>query len=210
MNTDSPTRKSGQPEQSGEPPDVRNLVVRDSDLTAAQRSAVHRLQVTCLSDVPCEELMEDFVAESFAKVLAYLGNDGDGSELVGCLSMFKREIEYEGQGVVLGGFGGTCTRADLRRRGIGTRVCRAAADLLREEGCGVAFLAAAPGTERFYGQFGFAPLGKPYTFVSARGVTKQPDTWADGMLAPVCSRVVFKRILRGRTPLLLGPEKGYW
>ena len=89
-------------------------------------------------------------------------------------------------------------------------VCRAASALLHEEGCDVAFLAAAPGTERFYGQFGFAPLGKPYTFVNAHGLTKQPDTWDDGMLAPIGSLEFFETILRGHSSLHLGPEKGYW
>lgn len=208
MNHDSPIEK---PEPAGLPAEVRILVVRSSDLTWAQRSAMHALQVTCFSDVPDEELMEDFVAEAFATVLAYLGDvDRDSDEPVGCVSVFEREVEYEGQRLVLGGFGGTCTRADLRRRGIGTRVCRAAAGLLREVGCDVAFLAAAPGTERFYGRFGFVPLGKPYTFVNAHGVTKQPEVWADGMLAPVGSRALFETILGGRSPLHLGPEKGYW
>ena len=204
MSCDSPApgaRKDG-PSQ-----DVRVLVVRSDEMTPEQRAAMHALQVACFSDVPYEELMEDFVAESFAKVLAYAGG---GGELVGCVSVFKREVQYEGRRVVLGGFGGTCTRADLRRRGIGARVCRAASELLRGEGCDVAFLAAAPGTERFYGQFGFVPLGKPYTFVNARGVTKRPDTWDDGMLAPVRSRALFETILRGQSPLHLGPEKGYW
>jgi predicted GNAT family N-acyltransferase len=205
MNANSP---NPQAEQASRALEVRVLAVRTADLTEAQRAAMHALQVTCFADVPYEELVEDFVAESFAKVLAYLRGGGD--DLVGCVSVFKRRIEYEGRRILLGGFGGTCTRADLRRRGIGTRVCRAAADLLREEGCDVAFLAAAPGTERFYGQFGFVPLGKPYTFVNARGVTKQPDTWDDGMLAPVCSRARFDHILRGQAPLHLGPEKGYW
>lgn len=205
MSAASPIQKPEHPEQ---PADVRVLVVHSAELTEAQRSAMHALQVTCFSDVPYEKLMEDFVAESFARVLAYLGDGGD--ELVGCVSVFRREVEYEGRRLVLGGFGGTCTRADLRKRGIGTRVCRAAAGLLREEGCDAAFLAAAPGTEHFYGRFGYVPLGGPYTFVNAHGVIKQPETWDDGMLAPVCSRALFETILRGRSPLHLGPEKGYW
>ena len=202
MNADS---SSPTMEQASPAPEVRVLVVRAADLTEAQRAAVHALQVTCFADVPYEELIEDFVAESFAKVLAYAGD-----ELVGCVSVFKGEIEHEGRRILLGGFGGTCTRADLRRRGIGTRVCRAAADLLREEGCDVALPAAAPGTERLHGEFGFGPLGQPYPFVTARGATKQPDTWDDGVLAPVGSQRVFEALLPGRSPLHLGPEKGYW
>jgi predicted N-acetyltransferase YhbS len=207
MDADSSTQM---PERPGQPDDVPIVVVRTADLNEAQGAAMHALQVTCFSDVPYEELMEEFVAESFAKVLAYAGSADEGGELVGCVSVFKREIEHEGRQVLLGGFGGTCTRADLRRRGIGTRVCRAASELLREEGCDVAFLAAAPGTERFYGRFGFVSLGRPYTFVKARGVTEQPDTWDDGMLAPVRSRALFEAILGGRSPFHRGPEKGYW
>ncbi|HEV2121482.1 MAG TPA: GNAT family N-acetyltransferase [Chloroflexota bacterium] len=131
------------------------IVVESADLTEAQRPAKQRLQESCFSAVPLEELMEDFVAESFATVLAYRAG-----ELVGCVSVFKRPIVYEGRAILLGGFGGTCTRADVRRQGIGTRVCRAAYQLLWEEGCDLAFLAAAPGTEHFYGQFGFTPLGR--------------------------------------------------
>jgi GNAT superfamily N-acetyltransferase len=179
--------------------------VRNVDVTEAQRPAMHALQEACSSDVPAAALIEDFVAESFARVLAYLGDD-----LVGYASVFERQIEYEGQRVVLGGFGGTRTRADLRRRGIGTRVCRAAVGLLHQEGCDVAFLAAAPGTEHFYRQFGFVPLGKPYTFVDAHGARERPARCDDGMLAPVGSRRPFETLLGGRSPLHLGPEKGYW
>jgi GNAT superfamily N-acetyltransferase len=95
--------------------------------------------------------MDDFVAEAMAKVLAY-----HAGEAVGCVSVFRRRIRYEGKDVALGGFGGTCTRADMRGRGIGTRVCLAARDLLRQEGCDVAFLAvgAKSGTAAFYERLG--------------------------------------------------------
>ncbi len=43
--------------------------------------------------------------------------------LVGCVSVFKRWIKHEGKQILLGGFGGTCTRDDVRGRGIGSRVC---------------------------------------------------------------------------------------
>jgi predicted N-acetyltransferase YhbS len=208
MRTDrtDPIRSAAGRQQSDRCMDLEVIVLRAADATLAQHAAVRRLQDVGFGHSPAEALTEDFVAEPFARVLA---SDGAG-ELVGTVSVFQRVIEYEGQRLCLGGFGGTCTRADRRGRGIGTAVCRAALALLHAAGCDAAALAAAPGTRRFYGRLGFVPLGKPYTFVNARGATKQPGAADDGMLAPVRSREQFERILRGRSPLHLGPEPGYW
>jgi GNAT superfamily N-acetyltransferase len=187
--------------------DLEVITVTAEHLTESQRAAMHRLQVQCFSDVPYQELMEDFVAASIAKVLAsYEG------ELVGCVSVFKRTIECRGRTVMLGGFGGTCTRADFRRRGIGSAVCSAAMDLLREEGCDVAFLAVGEksGTAAFYQRLGFVLLEKPFTFVNAHGVTKYPSGDEVGMLAPVCTPDAYDYLLAGSEPLHLGPEIGYW
>jgi len=186
---------------------VQVLVVRAERLTDEQRGHVRELQRQCFANVPYEELMEDFVAESMAKVLAY----HEGLP-VGCVSVFRRLIEYEGRSITLGGYGGTCTREDMRGRGVGTMVCQAAMDVLRRECCDVAFLAVGEksGTAAFYERLGFVLLGKPFTFVNARGITKKPSSDDVGMLAPVCSQEVFDFVMAGSDPLPLGPELGYW
>ncbi|MBI3970042.1 MAG: GNAT family N-acetyltransferase [Chloroflexi bacterium] len=183
------------------------FVVRAAHLTEEQRGHVRELQSQCFAEVPYDQLMEDFVAQSVAKVLAY--HEG---QPVGCVSVFRRSIEHAGRSIVLGGCGGTCTRADLRGRGVGTTVCLAAMDVLRQEGCDAAFLAVGEtsGTAAFYERLGFVLLGKPFTFVNARGVTKTPSSDDVGMLAPVCAREVFELVMAGGEPLHLGPEKGYW
>lgn len=191
------------------PADLSVELVYQDDLTAVHRQDVRDLQDLCFPDDPEDEIqenMEYFVARSIAKVLAY-----SAGELLGCVSVFRREIQHEGREIILGGFGGTCTREDVRGRGIGTTVCQVAMDCLRREGCAVATLAVDPesGTDRFYERFGFALLGKPFIFVTARGERKIPERDV-AMLAPVLSRELFEHIMRSRSPLDIGPEKGYW
>lgn len=186
---------------------MRVLVVRAEHLTDEQRGHVRELQSRCFANVPYEALMEDFVAESMAKVLAY--HEGG---LAGCVSVFRRLIEYEGRSITLGGYGGTCTREDMRGRGVGTRVCQVAMDVLRRERCDIAFLAVGKksGTAAFYERLGFVLLGKPFTFVNARGLTKTPSGDDVGMLAPVSSQELFDLVMAGSAPLHLGSEPGYW
>ncbi len=174
-------------------------------MTEAMRADKHALQIACFANVPAEEIFDYFVAEPIGSVLAWYGD-----EMVGCVSVFKRMITFEGQPVTLGGYGGTCTREDLRGRGIGARVCEVAMDTLHAEGCDIAMLAIDRdgSTARFYERQGFRALGRPFEIVTAKGQRVSPDDMA--MIAPVGSDAIFQRILMGRDPLFLGPDKGYW
>jgi len=111
---------------------------------------------------------------------------------------------------MLGGYGGTCTRADLRGQGIGARLCGLAMDSLHAEGCDIAILAVDPdgSTSRFYERQGFRALGRPFEIVTAKGERASPEDVA--MIAPVGSDAIFHRVLAGTEPLFLGPEPGYW
>ena len=185
---------------------LTTLLIYEGEVTQTQRDEMHQLQVACFSDVPYDEIMEDFVAAPIARVLSY-----HDAVMVGCVSVYKRTIIYAGQPVVMGGFGGTCTRTDMRGRGVGTAVCRVAMDALHAKGCAVAMLAvgAGKGTERFYEPFGFRLLGRPFVFVNVHGEHKTPDNDM-AMLAPVASSDVFAAIMAGTEPLDIGPEPGYW
>jgi predicted N-acetyltransferase YhbS len=124
--------------------------------------------------------------------------------------VFKRTITFEGQPVTLGGYGGTCTREDLRGRGIGSRLCGGAMDTLHAEGCDIAMLAVDPdgSTTRFYERQGYRALGRPFEIVTGKGERVTPDDVA--MVAPMGSGAIFKRVLMGTDPLFLGPDPGYW
>lgn len=183
---------------------VELVVVEEREATPEQKDRMLRLQMACFSDhVTAQEVEEDFCRPPVARVLAF--REG---ELVACAEVFRREVEYEGQAVTLGGFG-PCTRADLRGLGIGTLVCRAAMDYLGAQGCDVAFLSVD--TERrthpLYERLGFVMLTRAFVYANVHGELKQSD---GGMVAPLCSQELYERVLRGKTPLALTPEPGYW
>ena len=179
--------------------------VADDGTTEAMRAAKHALQVACFADVPAEEIFDYFVAEPIGSVLAWI----DG-EMVGCVSVFKRTIAFEGRSLILGGYGGTCTREDLRGRGVGARVCGVAMETLHAEGCDIAMLAVDRdgSTNRFYERQGYRALGRPFEIVTGKGQRVSPDDIA--MIAPVRSEQIFHDVLAGTEPLFLGPDPGYW
>jgi GNAT superfamily N-acetyltransferase len=183
---------------------IEIVVMEENEVAPEQKIEMHRLQIACFSDqVTAEEVEEDFDRPPAARVLAY-----HQDELIACAEVFKREIIYGGQTIMLGGFG-PCTREDLRGQGIGTLVCKAAIDYLQEQGCDIAFLSVD--TERethpLYERLGFKMLPKPFIYANIRGELKESD---GGMIAPLCSQELFERVLQGDAEFALAPEPGYW
>jgi len=180
------------------------VVVEENEVAPEQKDEMLCLQIACFSErVTTEEVEEDFISQPVARVLAY-----HQGELVACAPVFKRAVEYEGQTIIVGGFG-PCTREDLRGQGIGTLVCKAAMDYLRGQGCDIAFLSVD--TEReshpLYERLGFEMLSRPFIYANIRGELKESD---GGMIAPLCSQELFERVLRGDAQFALTPEPGYW
>ena len=180
------------------------IVVDEAKLTSEQADEMLRLQIACFSDqVTIEEVEEDFDRPPVARVLAY-----DQDNLIACAEVFKREVEYDGQTIILGGFA-PCTREDWRGQGIATRVCKTAMDSLRRQECDMAFLSVD--TERethpLYERLGFRMLPKPFIYANIRGELKESES---GMIVPLCSPALFEQVLRGESQLALTPEVGYW
>jgi GNAT superfamily N-acetyltransferase len=158
------------------------VVAEEDEATPEQKDEMLRLQIACFSDqVTAEEIEEDFNRPSVTRVLAYHQN-----ELIACAEVFKREVEYEGQTITLGGFG-PCTREDFRGQRIGTLVCKAAMDYLRGQGCDIAFLSVDTGREThpLYDRLGFKLLPEPFIYANIRGELKESD---GGMIAPYAHR----------------------
>jgi len=180
------------------------VVVEENKVAPEQKSEMLCLQIACFSDqVTAKEVEEDFDRPPVARVLAY--HEG---ELIACAEVFKREVEYGGQPIIVGGFG-PCTREDLRGQGIGTHICKAAMDYLEDQGCDIAFLSVDTGREThpLYERLGFVMLPQPFTYANIRGELKESD---GGMIAPLCSQEWFERVLGGDAPFTLTPEPGYW
>ena len=180
------------------------VVVEENQTTSEQKSEMLRLQLACFSDqVTAQELEEDFDRPPVARVLAY-----HQGELIACAEVFKREVAYDGQTIILGGFG-PCTRVDWRGQGIGTLVCKAAMDYLKDQGCDLAFLSVDTGREShyLYERLGFKMLPAPFSYLNIRGKLKKSD---GGMIAPLCTQKLFEHVLRGEAQFTLAPEPGYW
>jgi len=205
MTVQGPSRGEGDGTFVVQPVDLTVEYIAADAMTGAMRADKHALQVACFADVPAEEIFDYFVADPIGSVLAWIAG-----EMVGCVSVFKRTITFKGRPVTLGGYGGTCTRVDLRGQGIGSRLCRVAMDSLHAEGCDIAMLAVDKdgSTTRFYERQGYRPLGRPFEIITAKGQRVTPDDIA--MVAPVGSGDILHDVLAGTEPLFLGPEPDYW
>lgn len=106
------------------------VAAEENEVAAEQESEMLRLQIACFFDqVAAEDVEEDFSRPPVVRVLAY-----HQDELIACAEVFKREVEYEGQSTMVGGFG-PCTREDWRGRGggVGTVACKAAIEYLQAQ-----------------------------------------------------------------------------
>ncbi len=180
------------------------VVVEEREVILEQKSEMLHLQKACFSgQVTAQEVEEDFNRPSIARILAY-----HQDELVACAQVFKREVEYDGQTIIVGGFG-PCTREDWCGQGIGTLVCKAAMDYLRGLECDVAFLSVDTSREThpLYEGLGFNMLPNPFIYANIRGEFKESD---GGMIAPLCSQELFELVLQGDAQFALTPEPGYW
>ena len=179
------------------------IVVNEGELAPEQESSLLKLALECFPDVTAEEVEEDFCRPAIARALAY-----SSCQLVGGAEVFMRQVVYEGLTIVVGGFG-PFVREDMRGRGIGTAICTAVMNYLKEQGCDVAFLSVDTGTEthRFYERLGFRTLAGPFIYANARGELKEEY---GGMVAPSCSAELFETVLHGEAQFTLTPEAGYW
>ena len=128
----------------------------------------------------------------------------DGDTLIGETRVFKRTVVFNGQKIILGGIGSVATHPNKRKQGIATHMVKKAMKLLRSESCDIAYLCAdiyALKALEFYEQFGFQKLANKHTFTGKSG-TKYTDT--DGMIAPIGSKKLCKKILAAATPFDIG------
>jgi GNAT superfamily N-acetyltransferase len=81
------------------------------------------------------------------------------------VGIYRRDIEWNGHKVRVGGIGGVLTRADARRRGYASIALNAAIETLKDEGStAFALLFCEPHNARFYAGRGWKPFdGEIYT-----------------------------------------------
>ncbi len=106
----------------------------------------------------------------------------------------------------MGGIGSVCTHADKRNQGIATSMLKEAVKILKKWECDIAYLCANIGeTGCLYGQVGFVPLNKPYTYYGRSGKMYEGN---NGMIAALNSSSIFEEVLSSKHKLHLG--QGNW
>jgi len=129
----------------------------------------------------------------------------EGDQIIGGTKLYRRKVMFNNREVTLGGIGSVCTRIDKRNKGIATSMLKEAMKILKKWECDIAYLCANIEMGSFYGQVGFVPLNKPYTYHGRSGKLYEGYK---GMIAPLNSSSIFEEVLISKHKLHLG--KGDW
>jgi len=129
----------------------------------------------------------------------------EGDQIIGGTKLYRRKVMFNSRVVVLGGIGSVCTRDDRRNQGTATSMLKEAMKILKKWECDIAYLCANIEMRSFYGQVGFVPLNKPYTYYGRLGKLYEGYK---GMIALVNSSIIFEEVLSSKHKLHLG--QGDW
>lgn len=176
--------------------------VNTDELSKNQLAQIAQLNEEAFSDVPEQEIRENFIAKSFARLIAY-----DGSRAIGTLQLFKRQQEFSGRNFLLGGMGGVCVTKEYRRKGIGSTLVKRALAILEEEGCEIVCLNVdLKGTAyQLYEKSGFELMERKISFENSKGEIIH-DTGT--MFKPLNSNEIFELIMSSNKTFHYGV--GYW
>lgn len=183
---------------------IRIRLVFEDFLTDEQKAGIEGLERQCFSDVDPEEGEECFYAESFARILAY-----SNGELVGHLVLHKRNIEFDGKRVILGGTAGVCVAEHMRERGIATKMMKKGLEVLKEQECDVACLNADPLKRKtafeLYKKLGFKLMDRKISFEDIHGNMRYD---IGTVFIPICSKEIFNHVMSNDKTFHYG--RGYW
>jgi len=183
---------------------IRVILVPEIKLSDQQKQGIEALERLCFSDVDPKEGEEYFYAESSGRILAY-----HDDELVGYLILHKRDIEFDGREIVVGGAVGACVAEHIRGRGIATKMMKMGLEALKEQKCDVACLNADPLNRKIafklYKRLGFRLMERKISFEDIHGRIRY-DTGT--MFIPLCSKKLFDHIMNSNKTFHYG--KGYW
>jgi predicted GNAT family N-acyltransferase len=129
----------------------------------------------------------------------------EGKQIIGIMKVYRRKVMFNKREIILGGIGTVCTRTDKRSQGIATSMLKEALKILKKWECDIAYLCANIELGSFYGQVGFAPLPKPYTYYGRSGKLYEGHK---GWIAPLNSSIIFEDVLSSKHKLHLG--QGDW
>jgi predicted N-acetyltransferase YhbS len=132
---------------------------------------------------------EKYGSEPFGYVVGYEKN-----EMVGVINLIKRELNYRGKTILVGGIGGVTVSHKHRGKGIGTKLLEEAMEELKRQKCDIAFLSTDISKHStLYTRIGFVPINREHKVTGASG--KEYPGYG-GMVAPILSSDVFEAVLK--------------
>jgi GNAT superfamily N-acetyltransferase len=181
---------------------IKVLVVSENELTDQQRLGIGNLERQCFSDVDPKEAEECFYAKSFGRILAY-----SDDRLVGHLMLIRRNIEFDGRKVSLGGVAGACVTENMRGKGIATKMIKKGLEVLRKEKCDVACLNVdlSKKAYKLYEKLWFRLMNRKISFEDIHGNIRCDN---GTMFIPICSEEIYNYIMRSDKIFHYG--EGYW
>lgn len=132
----------------------------------------------------------------------------EGDRIIGETKICKRTISFKNHVIILGGIGSVATHPDKRLRGVAKAMVGRAMEMLKSQGCDIAYLCVDERDPRkigLYRTFGFDLLYRPHTYLGKSG-KRYTDT--DAMIAPINSPLLYTTVMDGTAPLDIGT--GNW
>ena len=163
---------------------------------------VKMLQKHCFSDVDPKDIVECFYNEGFAILLALIDD-----QIVGLAGLFKRNVEFNGKRIVVGGIGGVCTQENFRRKGIASKLICRGLEVLKDKKCDVACLNTdlSKTVYKLYEKNGFKLMKRKISFKDVNGKIR----YGTGtMFIPIDSKKIYKYIMNSKKTFHYG--RGYW
>lgn len=170
------------------------------ELTPLQQRGLDLLNQECFGDVPQDEVEEDF-AYPDAFLFAMIGQ-----EVIARIGLYKRDISFTNQSIVLGGIGGVCVTTKHRHHGIASSLIKRGLLKLKEEQCDLACLNVDLDKKIYgiYTKLGFTMMERNISFENIHGqVISEPGS----MFIPLCSQEKYDLVMNSSETFHYG--RGY-
>jgi predicted acetyltransferase len=177
-------------------------LVRAEDITPEQQVGLDKLNQECFGDVAEAEIKENFIAEPFAYLFAFIGKD-----IISRLALYKREVVFSGQKILVGGIGGVCVTAAHRHHGVASSMIKRALLKLKEEKCDIACLNVDLDKKIYgiYEKLGFKMMDRDISFENVHGqIVHEPGS----MFIALESPEKYTLIMESKETFHYG--RGYW
>lgn len=178
-------------------------VISDSDITNDERKLILKFIFKCFGVDNTEDRKLLYYSPTYKHLFLY-----KNQQLISYLRTVKREVEFEGGKILVGGIGDVSTHPSHRGKGYASKLLERARQIFTKENFDIGLLQT--NVERgggLYEKIGFVPANKAYQFIDSNGklhTTKAKDV----MIAPINSKEKMKKILQSHKSLNIG--KGDW